>query len=248
MLAQTEPRDLAKAHALYDRACRGGYLAACFNLGLAHTNGEGGAKDAKRALPLFKRACDGQLAIACTNLGSLYATGEGVAANDTLAFELYERGCAGGDPKGCVNLGVACNQGRGTAKDVKRAATYFDKACTGGEGVACNELALLHFDGAGVDQDFDRGNALLQRACELDKEYCSDAFFKRLRDSLRKKPADQLSTECEAQAVEACNALAEKYASGDGVPKDVKKAVAIYKKSCAAGDRRACSALQQVRP
>jgi uncharacterized protein len=248
MLAQGEPRDVPKAHALYDRACRGGYFAGCFNLGQALATGHGEAKDSKRAVPLFKRACDGQLSIACTNLGALYVAGDGVPADETRAFELFKRGCDGGDPKGCANLAKSHNEGRGTAKDVETAARYFDKACDGGEGTACNELSLMYFKGAGVDQDLARGNALTQRACELDKEYCSDAFFKRLREILRKKPLDELSTDCDRQSMEACNALAEKYASGDGIPKDLKKAVSLYKKGCAAGDRRACAALQQLRP
>ena len=44
---------------LYQKACDGGDMEGCFNLGGAYFNGDGVARDIDKAMKLFQKACDG---------------------------------------------------------------------------------------------------------------------------------------------------------------------------------------------
>jgi TPR repeat protein len=55
----------ARAAALFEQACDGGFAAGCNNLGRMYEAGEGVPKDATRAAALYRRACDGGYTAAC---------------------------------------------------------------------------------------------------------------------------------------------------------------------------------------
>ena len=60
------------------KACDGGDMLGCSNLGSRYAIGNGVEKDLGKAVELFKKACDGGNMRGCTNLGSMYANGNGV--------------------------------------------------------------------------------------------------------------------------------------------------------------------------
>ena len=69
------------------KACDGGNMLGCTNLGVMYTNGNGVEKDFSKAAQLFKKACDGGEVRGCTNLGVMYVNGNGdnlgVACHDS---------------------------------------------------------------------------------------------------------------------------------------------------------------------
>lgn len=85
----------------YRRACDGGNMLACSNLGLMYANGRGVSPSDTRAVELYERACDGGEMGGCARLGAMYASGRGVPQSETRAAELYRRACDGGHSVSC---------------------------------------------------------------------------------------------------------------------------------------------------
>ncbi|MCI6564383.1 tetratricopeptide repeat protein, partial [Campylobacter sp.] len=71
-------KEYDKAAELYKKACDGGNMSGCFNLGIMYANGNGVEKDLGKAVELFKKACDGGNMRGCHNLGVMYTNGNGV--------------------------------------------------------------------------------------------------------------------------------------------------------------------------
>lgn len=113
------PRDLPRARTLYQRACDGGELESCKNLGfLFDTNVP---PDRARAAALYQRACDGGVLEACNNLANLYLGGDGVARDLERAIALYDRVCAAGThQRACGNAAALRAQRDGGVADAAR--------------------------------------------------------------------------------------------------------------------------------
>ena len=65
-------KDFGKAVELYKKACDGGEMLGCGNLGSMYANGNGVKKDFGKAAELLKKACDGGDMNGCRNLGIMY--------------------------------------------------------------------------------------------------------------------------------------------------------------------------------
>lgn len=61
-------KDINKAIQLYEKACDGGEVFSCSNLGHAYYKGEEVTKDFNKAAHFYKKACDGGLGEECLNL------------------------------------------------------------------------------------------------------------------------------------------------------------------------------------
>ena len=61
-------KDINKAIQLYEKACDGGEVFSCSNLGHAYYKGEEVTKDFNKAAHFYKKACDGGLNEECVNL------------------------------------------------------------------------------------------------------------------------------------------------------------------------------------
>jgi hypothetical protein len=62
------PKDAGLAAGLFQRACEGGEVAACANLGLMYQSGRGVPRDEARAAALLRAACDRGFGEACQAL------------------------------------------------------------------------------------------------------------------------------------------------------------------------------------
>jgi hypothetical protein len=70
-LGQGVPQDFVRARDLYRRACEGGELVGCTNLGLMYEEGLGGEQDLGEARGRYQIACEGSEQLACDLLASL---------------------------------------------------------------------------------------------------------------------------------------------------------------------------------
>jgi hypothetical protein len=68
---QGVPQDPARAAGLYQRACEGGELIGCTNVGLLYVTGVGLAPDTARAAGFFRVACEGGEQLGCGLLRSI---------------------------------------------------------------------------------------------------------------------------------------------------------------------------------
>jgi hypothetical protein len=99
------PKDLARAFTLSARACDGGNLRGCYNLGVAYYRGLGGReKDLAKARGLFERSCTPEEARGCFNLGLMRARAEGGPNDLPGARAALARACEAGNSQGCALL------------------------------------------------------------------------------------------------------------------------------------------------
>ena len=99
-------KEYDKAAELYKKACDGGNMSGCFNLGIMYASGNGVEKNFGKAAELFKKACNGGDMLGCSNLGFMYAHGNGVEKDLGKAVELYKKACDGGNMHGCRGLDI----------------------------------------------------------------------------------------------------------------------------------------------
>ena len=105
---------MPQAVALYRKACDGGDLTACNNLGNEYDRGRGVTLDKAQAVALYRKACDGAVPVGCDNLGGMYEEGRGVALDAGRAVSsfrnpLRQRGFL----KAAHGWGLACMKGKG---------------------------------------------------------------------------------------------------------------------------------------
>ena len=62
-------KEYDKAFESFKKACDGGNMRGCYNLGLMYEKGKGVEEDFSKAAQLFKKACDGGEMNACRSLG-----------------------------------------------------------------------------------------------------------------------------------------------------------------------------------
>ena len=92
--------DYQKAAQLYQKACDGGNVGGCSNLGVLYENGRGVKQDYQKAAQLYQKACDGGIAKGCSNLGVLYGNGLSVNQDYQKAAQLFQKACDGGNAGG----------------------------------------------------------------------------------------------------------------------------------------------------
>ena len=64
--------DMKKAKKLYEKACKGGNMLSCSNLGLMYATGKGVKIDKEKSIKLLIKACKNwNSSIGCTNLESI---------------------------------------------------------------------------------------------------------------------------------------------------------------------------------
>jgi len=160
------PRSATRTPEALQRACDGGDMRACVDLGVRYDDGRGVAQSDTLAAELWRRACDGGSFLGCEKLGRAYSTGRGVPRSDTLAVELFQRACDGGNMAGCGNLGASYAGGRVVPQSDTRAVELFRRACDGGDMLGCSSLGHMYQDGRGVAQSDTRAAELYRRACD----------------------------------------------------------------------------------
>jgi hypothetical protein len=133
-----------KAKELYKKACDGGYISGCLNLGVMYNFGDGVRQDKFKASKLYKKACDGGYVDGCFNLGLMYNNGDAVRQNKPKAKELFGKACDGGDMDGCLNLGVLYVTGDGIRQNKSKAKELFGKVCDGGDMDGCKYYKKLN--------------------------------------------------------------------------------------------------------
>jgi TPR repeat protein len=83
---------------LLQKACDGGDMWACSNLGVRYE--QSGVRDAAKAAALFQKACDGGETESCFHLGVRYEEGNGGVRDAAKAAALYHKACDGGEMAG----------------------------------------------------------------------------------------------------------------------------------------------------
>ncbi|CAB4438315.1 unnamed protein product [Rhizophagus irregularis] len=139
-----------------------------FLLGYFNYTGIGTTKDKEKAYNLFINASKQDHTLAQYFAGKCYEFGDGITKNEKLAFEYYEKAANKDYANGQFNLGWFYENGISVKKDLKMAAYWYEKAANNGHLRAMRNLGLsykmevvLCYD-SGIGINFDK-----QKAVEL---------------------------------------------------------------------------------
>jgi uncharacterized protein len=238
-------------------ACQMGSADACAYGGLDLVD----AGRDEEALPLLNASCDHGSAGGCATLAFLYVSGRGVRKDERRAGALYDKSCDLGDPQGCYNAGIASDQARGSSRDDVRAAARYTEGCDMGSSTACTNLGFLYEHGRGVKEDAARAFELYERGCDGSScqpsnlggcvnagrcyrdgkgtktdEAKAAAIFQDACD--RRVDSDDIHSA--ENGARACSLLGALHLAGDGIPKDLEKALQLSLLGCERHDAFGC--------
>jgi TPR repeat protein len=203
---------------------------AQYTLGLMCQNGEGLAKDVATAVKWFHKAADIGNAEAMDHLGAMYEDGSGVTQDVVEAITWYRKGAAAGSIDAMNKLGRMYREGNGVVKDSQEAAKWIRQAAEGWDQGAILILGSMYENGEGVPQNMPEAVQWYRKAAargDADAE-------KKLIALLPRGTADDLYE------------LAQRYAEGKGVAKDLTEATKWYRQAAESGSIYAESSLAEI--
>lgn len=185
-------------------------------------------------------ACQIGHAPACEVAAELLA-----ARNDPKGAELAQRACSLDSPKGCFTLATFLHDGKLMAEDQSSAFELFKRACSAGSAESCSQVASAYAAGDIVEPDPELASQLYEKACNDGVPAACSNFGLALLSGAGVWP-DQarglklLELSCEKEGG-YCVALAQLYARGHVVEKDLGKARELYQRACTAAPELGCS-------
>ena len=201
------------------------------------------------AVSFFGRAAALGCGAAATRIGNLFATGRSVPKSMSNAGKWYLRATELGDVSAMVALGEMLLQGNGIERDPEKALALFRRCASLGDAKAEFLAAELYFDGNGIKRDLPLALELYGRSAEkgfppalAKKEEIGAAVaetFRRANDAFKEKDhatAFRLfSLAAEMGHGGAIANLAACYQHGFGCKKNMKKALALYRRAVVFG-------------
>lgn len=217
-------QDYTKAVQWFQKAYDLGHLTAGEALADAYAKGRGVAKDERRAFELYRSLKEQGSTGALSDLARTYEHGIGLEKNPTLAFQHQLEAARQGSVWSLVALGRYYRDGKGTPVDIQAALECFKKAALAGNADAKYFLGCIYDEGKQVKRD----PALAAKWYEGSIHEDSAA--------LRSQPS---TIDAGSVHVEGFTALGNLYYRGEGVPKDVPRAMELLRQGAAGGSLQA---------
>lgn len=226
-------------------ACDKDGTAACLTLAMSYEEGHGVTRDTPRAIDILERSCSGGYQTACGFLGSILAQGAlGVPKDTGRAERLAQTACRAGGPIACETLAYLYLE-KADSGSVECAKRLLQASCDADQVSACSRLAV-----AVAETDLDAAYRLFEKACRDGYEpACVRLAQTQLAGSdpaLQRQAIDQLTTRCNADGYDACNALGYAFVRGAGVPEDPAKGVELFRKACVQQYPNGCDSLAEA--
>lgn len=181
-------------------------------MGLFHSFGTGGAKDAVAAVTAYRRASELGSPSGDWHLAMTLLRGKGVSKDEDAAFLLVEDAARADYIPALASYGTMYALGQGVATDPRRAFDANARAATLGDARSLFVIAVSYGDGSGVKRDLNKADATYVLAGMRGNPQAS-AMIKNVRDWPEKRQnAFRASAESNVGAV-----LAEIKKRGDGL-------------------------------
>jgi len=208
--------------------CKNGNLQACGTVSLFYLDGIAVKQNEKKAINLAKKSCDKDVSTGCLALSKIYER-----KRDIKKAILYaEKSCQLTNAEGCKTVARFYGKGIGVKLDVNKAVRYLSKACDLGNTEACKLLGINYFRGEAVGKNLNKSIYFLSKACEnRDMESCLILGSIYLNSNYRDEGLKFFNKQCKSGNSKSCNVLAIMYLKGEGVKKDVKKALKYLSKT-----------------
>lgn len=152
----------------------------------------------------------------CLALAERYQQGQVVQRDLGKARRLFEKACSRGAAVGCTRAGWMYERESGGRPDLGKAASYFDRACHGHDADGCLFQARAYASGLGVPKSEERARSLTGQAVSLHEQACQSSDRR------------------------ACLRLFEILARGDGLTRDLSRAIGFAERACSLGEKAAC--------
>ena len=241
--AQYDLGNYEEAFALYLQAAEAGDAKAIYNVGALYARGEGVEEYDLTAMEWFKKAAEMDYPDALNTIGNAYSFGNyGLQIDYGTSFSYYLRSAHLGNAKGMFTVGNMYDRGLGVAENKELAVQWYQKASMLGNGSATYNLALKYLNGEVVQEDPIFAGKLFERAAELGAvsgmlatghAYHYGRYGMAVDYAVAaqwyQKGVDQGDAHCMRH-------LAELYASGLGVEKDVELSRTYYLQAQEAGE------------
>lgn len=207
--------------------------------------------DHAKAYKFYDTACQAKDAYACTQLAAMYFNGQHVRRNQAQAAKLNERTCQTKQiaaAPACMALAEQYAQGKGVTQNRLKAREYYQQGCQLNNPTACNHYIQLLIE----DKNYKQAIALAERQCFVanSAEVCFNLgnvyADKKLPISNTEKALTAYDFACSYNYTAACTQLADFYATGTGVSKNLGTARYYYQKACKDDNQQACKALQSL--
>ncbi len=152
--------------------------------------------------------------------------------------------CLGGNVNVCVQLGDMYATGTRVSRDLARAAEMYQQACNLGAVEVCNTLGEIYERGHELEGGVERAEELFRIACNGGSAAgCLNLGLALAARDDKKTAAQLFDRSCTAGWTPGCHHFAVALENGDGLLKDVNRAVALYEDACANKFVDSCLAL-----
>jgi len=158
----------------------------------------------------------------------------------------YQKAAERGHAEAQKNLGYCYNNGKGVTEDWTKAAEWYCKAAEQGNVKAQCNLGRCYIQGAGVTKDYTKAVEWFRKAAAQGSVEAKDALEYHASQiaaaegtqSPQKASAPTLQKADPQKAVALLNE-GLRYWNGDGIPKDIAKAIELFRKSADMGNATA---------
>lgn len=235
-------KDLALAEKYFRNGAELRIGASASNLGYLYASGERGPPDYVEAARWYGIGVELGSAVAMSNLGYLYQKGQGVPKDALQAERLYKQAAELGSPRGYLNLGWLYFSDEHGLKNLQQARALHERALSAGFLQVAVSLSQGLRQGEFGKPDSAEADRILQQAADQGCATCWTEIGNLLSDG----PGD--SPEMAARSTQAYRkgseggdpvamvALARRYLSGKGVPRDSHFAYVWFQKAHEAGN------------
>lgn len=245
-------RDPAQAFAWEMKAAQAGSIDAMVVVGRWYREGFGTARSTTRALEWYQRAAATGSAEAGRELGDLYFKGEDVPTDFAAAYRWYQLGADGGDLVSLRHVAYMLETGCGRPRDFRAAYYVYARLAESGDAWAQNKAGWLLASGLGGPKDETAAARWFRAAAENDYPIAMANFgvalmFGRGVEQDEAEGRRWLQRAVDAGEPFAMVQLGDRYLHGQGgYPKDVAKAVALFRRAAERHDEDAQCLLAEL--
>ncbi|MBK9586823.1 MAG: SEL1-like repeat protein [Alphaproteobacteria bacterium] len=190
----------------------------------------------KTAIEALEKKAEGGDVQAMFFLGLSYRNGKIVGQSDEIAFDWFKKGAESGHAPSQYNLGATYLYGLGTEKNVSDGVHWLEKAAEQQMIKAYNHLCDYHYSPRLHPENLDKAAKYCLAGAKLESQSSSartigQMYLKGQGVPLNKTEAAKWLMPFVDKDTIAQYALATLYETGEGVEKDVSKALELYEKA-----------------